>query len=115
MAPKRRSPERAIQSAIRQRLLFHGVLCIAIPNAARRSPALAAAMRAEGMLAGAPDLICVGDQGKVAWLEVKAATGRLSPAQEDLHETLRRKGHAVAVVRSQDEAVQAMRDAGLIA
>lgn len=110
----RRSPERAIQSAIRQRLILHGVVCIAIPNAARRSPALAAAMRAEGMMAGAPDLICVGDGGKVGWLEVKAAKGRTSDAQDDMHDLLRRKGHHVAVVRSQDEAVAALREWGMV-
>lgn len=113
-SPRRAAPERAIQSAIRNRLMFHGVVCIAIPNAAKRSPAMARALKAEGMIAGAPDLICVGDGGKVAWLEVKAPGGRVSPAQEDMHALLQRKGHNVAVVRDQDQAVEQLRAWGMV-
>jgi hypothetical protein len=112
---KRAAPERAIQSAIRQRLIFHGVVCIAIPNAAKRSPGMARAMKAEGLMAGAPDLVCVGDHGRVAWLEVKAPRGVVSDAQASVHELLRRKGHLVAVVRSQDEAADTLRAAGWFA
>jgi hypothetical protein len=110
----RAAPERAIQNAIRQRLALHGVVCIAIPNAGQRSAAAARALRAEGMLRGAPDLVCVGDEGRVAWLEVKTAAGRVSDAQAEVHDLLRRKGHVVAVVRSQDDAVAVLRDAGMV-
>lgn len=112
---KREAPERGIQIAIKNRLALYGVVCIAIPNAAKRSPMLARAMKAEGMLTGAPDLICVGDGGRTAFLEVKAPRGTISEAQAACHEMLRRKGHIVAVVRSQDDAFAVLEGAGWFA
>lgn len=104
--------ERAVQIAIVSRLIFHGIVAIHIPNEGRRSAIAGRRLKQEGMLKGAPDLCCVGDGGLTAWLEVKTAKGRLSEAQADCHALLRRKGHFVAVVRSQDQAVAALREAG---
>ena len=59
----------------------------------------------------------IGDGGKVAWLEVKRpgyAPSAVKESQHEAHDMLRRKGHHVAIVTSQDEAVAALRDAGLI-
>jgi hypothetical protein len=112
---KRKAPqasERSIQIAIKSRLAFHGIVCLHIPNEGRRSKAAGFRLRQEGMIAGAPDLICIGAGGRVAWLEVKRADGRVAPAQAAFHDTLRDKGHLVAVVRSQDEAVDTLRAAG---
>jgi hypothetical protein len=50
--------------------------------------------------------------GRVMFLEVKAPRGRLSASQEIFHDELQRQGMQVAVVRSQDEAVAALRGAG---
>lgn len=109
--------ERAVQIAIKKRLIFHGVICIHIPNAGRRSAAAGRRLKQEGMLPGAPDIIAIGEGGKVAWLEVKRpgySPSDVSDNQHDMHDTLRRKGHFVAIVTSQDEAVEALRSAGLI-
>jgi hypothetical protein len=50
----------------------------------------------------------------VAFLEVKAEKGRTSDAQDECIAMLRRMGHDVAVVRSVDEALAALREWGWI-
>lgn len=112
---KRAAPERAIQIAIRDRLRLRGVTAIAVPNAGKRTVVAGMLLKAEGMFPGFPDLIVLGNEGRVAFLEVKAAKGRLSDAQEDCHDMLKRRGHLVAVVRSQDEAEDVLRSAGWFA
>ena len=109
--------ESAVQIAVLNGLLFHGVVCIAIPNGGSRDPREARNLKAQGVMAGAPDLVCIGDGGKVAWLEVKRpgyTASAVRESQHDAHDMLRRKGHHVAIVTSQDEAVAACRDAGLL-
>lgn len=63
----------------------------------------------QGMSAGTPDLYVV--HTRAIWLEVKRPSGRLTEAQEELHEAWRRRGVFVAVVRSPVEAVEAVRAA----
>jgi hypothetical protein len=108
----RARPEAAIQRAIKTRLAFYGCLCVAVPNEGRRSALAGRAMKATGMLPGFPDLVVMQRPGRVAFLEVKAPEGRVSPAQAEAHETLRRLGFNVTVVRSHDEAVEALRGWG---
>jgi hypothetical protein len=50
----------------------------------------------------------------VGFLEVKSATGRLTPAQQEEITALRHDGFPVAVVRSVDEALAALREWGWI-
>jgi hypothetical protein len=107
----RAAPEAAIQRAIIDRLRWHGVMCIAIPNEGRRSPAEAARMKARGLRPGVPDLLCV-QHGRAWFLEVKAPKGRLSPAQVECHGELARHAFPPNVVTSQDEAVEALRAVG---
>ena len=109
----RAAPERAIQIAIRHRLQFYGITCLHIPNGGQRSVMAGRRLRGEGMMAGAPDLICIAPGGQVALLEVKAPGGRVSEAQRDFHALLASKGHRIAVVHSQDEALEALRAWGL--
>ncbi|MFN8992984.1 MAG: VRR-NUC domain-containing protein [Pseudomonadota bacterium] len=105
-APKRKAqPEAIIQRAIIARLRMSGIVCHHSPNAAKRSVIGGRRIKADGMITGWPDLTIVGREGLVAFLEVKAPGGKLSPAQSEIGEMLRRMGHTWAVVRSQDEAV----------
>jgi len=106
---KRKRPEAAIQIAIKNRLALYGCLCVSIPNEGKRSAIAGRAMKATGMMPGFPDLVVMQRPGRFAFLEVKAPRGRLSPAQERAHELLDRLGFHVAVVRSQDEAVEHLR------
>lgn len=109
---KRQRPEAGIQAAIKQRLVYHGIVCVAVPNEGKRSAIAGRAMKHTGMVQGFPDIIAMQAPGLVAFLEVKAEKGRTSPAQDDCHAMLRRLGHFVAVVRSSDAAVEALRGAG---
>jgi hypothetical protein len=101
----RATPERAIQIAIKRRLALSGVVCHHSPNAGRRSAITGVRLKQEGMITGWPDLTLVGPDKRIAFLEVKAEKGRTSDAQDDCIAMLRRMGHDVAVVRSQDDAV----------
>ena len=105
-APKRKAqPEAAIQRAIIARLRMSGIVCHHSPNAAKRSVIGGRRVKQDGMITGWPDLTVVGREGLVAFLEVKAPGGKLSPAQSEIGEMLARMGHTWAVVRSQEQAV----------
>lgn len=113
LAPRKRrgSPEAAIQRAIVQRMIWHGCKVVAIPNEGKRSVRAGRAMRGTGLAKGAPDLMVLR-AGRIGFLEVKAPKGRLSPAQVQMHADMARHGFRVHVVRSQDEAVDALRSEG---
>ena len=108
---RRAAPEAAIQKAIIDRLRWHGVMCIHVPNAGKRSAIAGRRIKAEGLRPGFPDLVAL-QGGRAAFLEVKAPKGRLSPAQVECHAELARQGFDVAVVTSQDEALAALRARG---
>lgn len=57
---------------------------------------------------GTPDhhVMCPG--GLSMWLETKTAVGNLSPAQKRWHERARKNGYTVKVVRSPQEALEAV-------
>jgi hypothetical protein len=66
-----------------------------------------------GQVAGIPDLVMVGPDGRARFLEIKTAIGRLSEAQVRVMGELEMVGCEVAVVRSVDEAVEAIGRWGL--
>lgn len=110
---RRASPEAQIQRAIIDRLRFHGVLCVHVPNAGKRSAVSGRRLKGEGMRPGFPDLLCI-QRGRAWFLEVKAPRGRLSSAQVECHAELGRHAFPPTVVTSQDEAVEALRAAGFV-
>lgn len=110
---RRAAPEAAIQRAIRERLMWLGLFSAHVPNEGRRDPRTGKRLRGEGMRAGFPDLIVIG-RGNTAYLEVKAPGGRLSQRQIECHADMRLRGAFIRVVTSQDEAVAACREAGLL-
>lgn len=59
--------------------------------------------KVNGMVPGFPDIMVVTGPGPGMYFEVKAPGGRLTPAQQDVHDHLRALGQLVAVVRSIDE------------
>ena len=112
-APKRKAqPEAAIQRAIIARLRMAGIVCHHSPNAAKRSVIGGRRVKQDGMITGWPDLTVVGREGLVAFLEVKAPGGKLSPAQGEIGMMLIHMGHTWAEVRSQDEAVLILHEWG---
>ena len=112
--PARGKPEMAIQRAI---LGFIARCCPgsdarAIPNDSHTRMAQLA-RRSQGVIAGTPDLVVVAPGGITVWLEVKAPRGVLSEAQKGTHAHWKRLGHHVAVVRSIEDAEDALRAAGV--
>ena len=105
-------PEAAIQRAIIARLRMSGIVCHHSPNAAKRSVIGGRRVKQDGMITGWPDLTVVGREGLVAFLEVKALGGKLSPAQGEIGMMLMRMGQVWAEVRSQDEAVAVLQQWG---
>ena len=77
-----------ISESARQRAIIHWLrLCVTpfafhIPNGGLRSKASAGKLKADGVLAGVPDIGVPLPHGKILWVEVKAPGGCLSPAQK---------------------------------
>ena len=71
-----------------------------------------AKLKKAGLQAGWPDIQLV-HRGKYFGIEVKTKTGRLSPAQVDLHKRLTDNGCSVAVARSVTDAMEIIIDWGL--
>ena len=74
-------------------------LLYAVPNAAKRGPAVAGRMKAEGLRAGVPDLHLPIPIGKWAglWIEMKAGKNKPTAEQDYWLESLTEYGHACAV------------------
>lgn len=103
--------EHAIQSAYFDwvRLQYPGTkLIYANPNAAKRGPALAAWMKAEGLTAGIPDInIDVGRFGYHGMrIETKSIKGKLTNEQIEAHEQLEKADYWVVVCRDTDSMIE---------
>jgi hypothetical protein len=116
--------ERAVQRSIVFGLWRMGFVCHHSPNGSHLAgdrvarAKQVAALKRDGMVPGWPDLTVLGSaygpgKGQVGFLEVKAERGGVtSPEQQACHELLERVGHRVAVVRSLDEVLAALRGWG---
>jgi len=105
-----KNEEHQIQAGIVRwaRLAAPQWLLYAIPNGGHRHIATAAKLKAEGVLAGVPDLFLpvarCGCHG--LYLEVKTPKGRLSEAQATMVTELAFQDYRVRIVRSVDEGVR---------
>lgn len=115
-AYRRSSSEHDLQKQVLAYISLKGnhVFAFAIPNAAKRTPATAARMRAEGLMPGVADLCVMLPAGQVRWLELKAARGRQSPEQEMFEEVCEVLGHCYAVARTLDEAIAILKSWGAL-
>jgi hypothetical protein len=110
--------ERQIQRSIRAWLAAHGILSWAVPNGAHIAGSKlerirkVSALKADGLMPGAPDLTLVSRSGGVGFLEVKSATGSVSNEQKHMHRVLRDRGAPVAIVRSIDDTSEALKQWG---
>ncbi len=84
----------------------------AIPNGGWRSPVEAAILKGGGVIPGIPDLAVI-HAGRIYFLELKAPKGRLSANQRDTCNLLKIAGAHVAVVRTLDEALDALHRFGI--
>lgn len=86
------------------------VLCFAVPNGGARDAVTGARMKAEGLLAGIPDIFLAksscGKHGM--FVEMKAKRGRVSERQRGIFPFLEAAGYAVVVARGWKEAADAV-------
>jgi hypothetical protein len=91
----------------RVRQLYPDVLIFAIPNGGQRSITEAVRLKAEGVLAGVPDLFLAraGENSHGLFIEMKRVKGgKVSAKQQSVMETLKHEGYAVLVAYGCDEA-----------
>ena len=117
MAGKQHRDEDRIQKAIVQYAMFAlktGHMVFAIPNGGYRLPSEAARLQGLGVKAGVFDLCILGPRGQTWWMEVKTAKGALSPAQVTFKEHCVFHNVPYSVVRSLDDAMEAMQRWGVV-
>ena len=115
---KRKASEHKLQTlvldVIAVKKAHPDIFAFAVTNAAKRSPKLAAKMKAEGMLAGVADLCIMLPGNRVAWLELKSAKGRQSNAQQGFEHRCLRLGHPYGIASNLDDAMVFLKSAGAI-
>ena len=86
---------------------FHpDLVFMSIPNGGKRDPRVAAQMKREGVLAGAPDLFLAEPRGDAhgLFIEMKKIGGKTSNNQNEVIDKLKAKGYAVLVCEGADAA-----------
>ena len=78
----------------------------AIPNGTRTTPRVAAKMKAEGVLKGVSDIFlpCASGGKHGMFIEMKTATGRMSPEQKAFQAAMRDAGYHAITCRGWEEA-----------
>jgi hypothetical protein len=86
--PRDRNAEARIQAAIVEwiRTVAPQLIAFHVPNGGYRTPAEAARMKWVGVLAGVPDIIVLGLDGRCWLIEVKGPGGSLSPDQRAIRD-----------------------------
>lgn len=72
------------------------ILAFAIPNAAKRGPKLASMMKAEGLLAGVPDIF-IADGKPGLFIEMKKEKGKVQDSQIEILTKLTEAGYEAAI------------------
>jgi hypothetical protein len=106
--------QRAIVSALRVALPRSAIVhhCAnEVTEAGPRGAKRQAILVGMGVHPGFADLLVISE-GRVLFLEVKSAKGRLRPAQDAFRETVLAQGFGCALVRSVDDALAALADHG---
>lgn len=104
----RKAPEHKLQVALMDYLtlaLRPELEARAVPNGEKRHISVASRLKAEGVRRGTPDIFVCLPAGRVAWLEMKAAKGSLSPDQKAFREKVTALGHPYGVAKTIDEAL----------
>lgn len=116
MPPRRKSREDDLQRAIVD-LLFKAkprALWFHVPNGGHRDKRTGAKLAGLGVRKGVPDLVFIGFDGLIRFMELKAEKGRMTPEQKAWREAATAIGIPFAVVRSLDEAVATLNAWGLL-
>ena len=115
--PRARMPssEHQLQSALCNYLdlaLKRDLDYFAIPNGGLRHIRVAVNLKAEGVKRGTPDICIMLPHGRVGWMELKTARGRQSLEQKGFAARCARLDHPYALIRSIDDAKDALREWG---
>jgi hypothetical protein len=113
---RRRQPERQLQVSLIAHLgwrLPADVFWWHHPAGGKRPAITGALLKNLGARRGIPDLLILA-QGRLFGLELKSATGRLSPEQIDTHEQMRRAGCVIGVANDIDGAVDILGEWGVL-
>lgn len=102
MARKRSEHQEQTELVTRVRAFYPGEIIAAVPNGGLRDPRVAAALKAEGVLAGFPDLVLMAPRGSAPLyhgcvVEMKTVGGRCSKDQVRVLAALRRRGYFVII------------------
>ena len=93
------------QKAFIRWLQLKGIAYFAIPNGSKRTRWQAQQAKAEGMVAGAPDLAVILPRGVTVWIEMKRRKGGTqTQSQKQMQERLEACGHLYHVCRGWEEA-----------
>ena len=105
--------ELALQKACRDRIArtFIATRLIAVPNGGKRTRWQRVQAKMEGMTAGFPDLIAIGDGGRIAFVEIKSDSA-VSKEQHQMLSDLAAMGFNAGVFRSQDTLAAKLREWG---
>jgi len=63
-----------------------------------------------GLPKGFSDTLFIGDNGKIAFIEIKTPKGRVRPEQEHFLDTMRGKGYKAGIARSVEDAIRIIND-----
>lgn len=116
LSKKPKQSERAIQRAIRQYLASVGFKSAHVPNGsvlagnAQRRAIQMKNLKADGLTVGFPDLIVMGTDSRVGFMEVKNEGGKQNENQKNVQAWMERDGHKYAVVRSVEDAAETLRE-----
>jgi hypothetical protein len=106
---KRAQPEHRLQVQIVDYLRLRGFWPVHIPNGGKL-PGTAAQrartgwlLKSSGLHAGFPDLLVIGSNARVGFIEVKAEGAYQSPAQRESEQQLGNFGHRYAICRSLED------------
>ena len=114
---RRADPEAQLQRAVIAHLALRGIAGLiyhSIPNEAKRTPATAAKLKAQGMLPGVADLIIIAPGGRAHYLELKAPKGKMSDAQMDFVTICRANGTRCDAAWNIDTALAILDGWGLL-
>lgn len=92
--------EARLQYEIIQWAQDNNYFCFHCPNGEKRDILTANKLMAMGVKKGVPDLIFILDNGRVAWVELKLSTGKLSKLQENFKKMLLQKNQNYLLVQA---------------
>ncbi|RDC59768.1 hypothetical protein HME9302_00963 [Alteripontixanthobacter maritimus] len=110
--------ESIIQKAMVKHIRAKGLFVCHVPNGGKlpgtRQQKLrtGARLKAEGLVAGFPDLVLYGPEGRVGMIEVKAEGKYQQPNQKTCQAALEALGHRYAVCRSNDDVDETLSEWG---